>query len=232
MTLAELFNNNYEYLMLVAKRITRAKNHRLAPDLLSSVYLEVHDRQENGLSIPQGSEDFKKWFCKYMSNHFLFRESEFNKCQQLDIDKSERLSLREKRRYQKKKGIETADDNLLGELNSNPGGIDEIVDETAQRDIEICGEQANDFTRELIEISSSLGKTKTLKYIELIEFKRTLPKHEEILFDLYFEKELSTRRIAWLYSDNDNTMNYQSVNKMVNEIKAKIKIYKWKQLNS
>lgn len=234
MNLAKLFSDNYEYLNTVAKRITRRKNIKLAPELLNTTYIEVFEKQERGKFIPSDKEDFVKWFCAYMNNCFLFRDSTFNKNQKLDIDEMERAEKREFERYRKNKEsiYPTLEDNFRGELDSNPGGINSLVDEEALREIEISVERANDFTKELIEISSNLGKTKTLKYIELVEFKRSLPTHESILFELYFEKELSTRKIADLYSMEGNVMNYQSVNIMVNQIKSKIKTYKWKQLNS
>lgn len=220
MTLAELFTNNYEYLNTVAKRITRCKDHRMAPDLLNSTYLVVHEKHEKGMYIPETDEDFVKWFSKCMKNYFVWPNSEFNETyspkEELKID----ASFAHYDSFRNKDDTERQSVPIL------------LVDQDALRNIEVSVEQANDFTKELIEISSSLGKIKTLQYIELIEFKRTLPPHEAILFELYFEKELSTRKIAELYSDDLNIMNYQSVNQMVNTIKSKIENYKWKQLNS
>jgi hypothetical protein len=186
---------------VVAKRITRCKDYRMAPDLISETYKCV-----NELKHPQDNEEFVKWFSKCMKNYFQWPNSSFNK-----LYSSKESSL------------------------CNPCiGINvvryEPVDEDAQASIEIYVEETSDQTKELLEMSSSIGKIKALKYVELLEFKRTLPAHENILFDLYFEKEQSTREIAKLYSSPIHKMNYQSVNRMINVIKEKIKRYKWKDL--
>jgi RNA polymerase sigma factor (sigma-70 family) len=194
--LSELFTNNYEYLNTVAKRITRCKNVRMAPDLLSETYINLSNKETH---VPDDNEEFVKFFCKCMKNYFIWPNSSFNK-----LYESEAVEL---------------DDFKLARL----------TDPEAQREIEISVEQTNDFTKEIIEISSSMGKAKTLKYIELVEFKRDLPPHEQILFELYFEKELSTRKIASMYSDEAHKMNYQSINQFVNVIKRKIDNYQWKQ---
>lgn len=222
MSLAKLFTDNYDYLNTVAKRITRCKDIRMAPDLLNSTYMVIHEKKEKGLFVPSESEEFVKWFSKCMKNYFKWPNSEFNS----SYTPNEHLIVDED--FVCKKG-KFSDNHHSDSCRLR---FDErIIDEDALKNIEVSVEQANDFTKELIEISSSLGKNKTLKYIELVEFKRTLPAHQAILFELYFEKELSTRKIADLYSIEGNTMNYQSVNIMVNEIKSKINTYKWKQLN-
>lgn len=195
----------------------------MAPDLLNSTYLVVHEKHEKGMFVPSENDDFVKWFSKTMKNYFVWPNSEFNKTY-----KQEAISIDQQFRV---------DNNILGDdrisKQTSSNRYDEsIIDEDALRDIEIQVEQANDFTKELIEISSSLGKQKTLKYIELVEFKRSLELHERELFIMYFEHGLSTRKIAQMYSMTENIMNYQSVNIMVNQIKSKIKSYKWKQLNS
>jgi hypothetical protein len=213
--LNELFTKNYDYLNTVAKRITRSRDHRMGPDLLNSTYLVVFEKHEKGLYIPEDGEEFIKWFSKCMKNYFTWPNSEFNK-----YYKDAEISL--DRNYHQTGQMKPNDgESLRHDL--------QLLDEDAHKNIEIFVEQANDFTKELIDISSSLGRTKTLKYIELVDFKRTLPTHESILFELYFEKELSTRKIADLYSIDGNTMNYQSVNGMVNKIKLKIKEYQWTQ---
>lgn len=203
MTLSELFTYNYTYLNTVAKRITRCKNVHMAADLLNDTYLVIHEKQEAGLKVPENNDEFVKWFSKCMSNYFKWPNSSFNKL----FNSKESLTI----------------DNGYFQRND-----ERLIDQDALRDIEILVEDTNDFTKELFEISSSMGAIKTLKYIELVEFKRTLPSHEKILFELYYEKELSTRDIATLYSSPVHKMNYQSVNNMVNKIKDKINTYKWK----
>lgn len=154
---------------------------------------------EKNKEVPNKNEDFVKFFSTYMKNFFEWPNSDFNK----SINTREYLTIDE-HEFQ-------------------------IPDESALIDIELMAEETNEFTKKIIEISSNIGKDKTLKYIETVEFKRTLSEPDKILFELYFEKELSTRKIATLYSDEVHKMNYQSVNQMVNKIKTKINKYKWKQ---
>lgn len=150
-------------------------------------------------STPAADQEFVKWFSKCMKNRFIWPDSSFNKIYRPKEYPSEHIQ------------------EFLA------------VDTDSVTDIELGVEDTNEATRELIDISSSLGKKRTLKYIEVIEFKRSLLEYEKILFELYFEKDLSSRRIAEMYSDGVHKMNYQSVNSMVNIIKTKIKKYEWKQ---
>ena len=236
MNLAPLLENNYEYLKTVAKRITRCKNYKMADDLINSTYLSIHAYHEGGMRVPEDNEGFVKFFSKCMKNYFTWPNSEFNKSRKMDCDEQER-----KRQYDRnwergslcetRYNYDFKKDNFSGAVDENPEGIEGIADNDALRNIEISVEQANDFTRELIEISSNLGRDKTLRYIELVDFKRTLPAHELILFELYFEKEMSTRQIAKEYSMECNEINYQSINRLVNVIKSKLKDHQWKQLN-
>lgn len=209
MSLRDLFTYNYDYLNTVAQRITRKRDYRQAPELLSTTYLTIHEKAKAGtILIPGENDEFVKWFCKCMKNYYRWPNSNFNKTHSRD--------------------------NIVCHIDTyyEERASDFLVDEDALRDIEIQTEETNDLTKELIDISSSLGRDKTLRYIEVIEFKRTLESHESILFELYFEKEMSTREIAKEYSMEFNTINYQSINKMINIIKTKINNYKWKPLNS
>lgn len=215
MTLGQLFANNSEYLTTVAKRITRHKNVKMAPDLVSETYLNLHDKDT---VFPQDNEEFVKWFSKCMKNYFSWGNSSFNTLYQpkesLTIDSQFRTET---------KGVK-----YLAEQTKCDRFDELIVDECAMRNIEIQVEQTNSFTKELLEISTSIGKNKTLKYLEVIEFKRSLPAHEATLFDLYFKHNLSTRDISEMYSDGVNNLSRISVNNMVNVIKSKLKVYQWK----
>lgn len=205
MTLRELYADNYEYLEVVAKRITRAKNVRMAHDLISETYINLASKETE---YPKDKDGFVKWFSTCMKNYFEWPNSSFNKL----IYSSECLSL-------------DADHKLDESGNLF---VDLVIDEDALNDIELGVEETNEATKELIEVSSSLGKDKTLKFIQAIEFKKTLRPHEIILFELYYENELSTRTIAEMYSYGEHRINYQSINKMINIIKLKIKEYQWK----
>lgn len=215
--LAKLFSDNYNYLNTVAIRITRHKDPEMAPDLLSETYLNL---SEKGTVVPSNNEEFVKFFCTCMKNYFTWPNSSFNKLYQpkefLTLDND--FYLMDNAKSNQQKYLDSFYSNKHSEL---------VIDEDALKNIEINAEQTNDFTKELFEISSSMGREKTLKYIEVIEFKRSLPPHENILFDLYFEKELSTRGISSMYSDQVNKLSRISVNRMINKIKTKIKNHKW-----
>lgn len=230
MTLSQLFTNNYEYLNVVAKRITRKRGIEKAPELINETYLNLAEKQT---PVPVDNEEFVKFFSKCMKNYFTWPNSSFNKSMKLDVNEGDRKKVYENLYYKNNRYAEVryqnrSEDNFRGELDTNPKGMDGIVDEDAMNDIEIQVEGTNDFTKELLEISSTLGKTKTLKYIELVEFKRSLPDYESILFELYFEKDMSTRDIAKKYTDESHYINYQTINNMVKEIKTKINNYRWK----
>lgn len=226
MSLSELFTNNYEYLNTVAKRITRHKDIKLAPELLNTTYLAAFEKQEKGDCIPQDDLGFVKWFSMFMKNCFMWPNSNFNSGSTLTVDSNVTFSI--DAQYFKLNGGWR---NKKVRVSTDPESRDdeEIIDGDALRDMELGAESVSDRTKEFIAEITYLSTKQALKLTEVLEFKRSLPRHEEILFELYFEKELSTRRIAELYSDETNTMNYQSVNKMVNIIKSKIKNYQWKQ---
>lgn len=223
MSLSLLFANNYNELNTAAERITRRIDIGMASDLLSETYVGIEQRQSEGkIKIPEDNEGFVKLYCQWMKNYFVWPNSKFN---QLYTSK-ESLTIDNEFNNMDRSQV-------YGDLNPFSETLyvrnDELItDENALNNILILSEGVNDFTKEIIEISSSLGKTKTLKYIELIEFKRTLQPHESILFELYFEKDLSTRDISKMYSDETHKLNYQSVNRMINVIKTKINTYQWK----
>jgi len=199
-----LISNNSKYLIKVARNITGKKDAKLGPELFTSTYLEIY---EKGIEYPKQDQDFIKWFSKYMKYRFMpngtyTREVMTKECLTLDIESK----------------VQGSDWNSFTEL---------ITDPDAMQNIELCAEEINDRTKELIEISSSLGTAKTFKYIQCLEFRETLPDYEKYLFDLYFDKKLSTKKIAVMYSDENNTVARSSVDKMINSIRAKIKIYKW-----
>lgn len=208
MKLAQLFTDNYEYLNTVAKRITRSRDHRMAPDLLNSTYLTVHEKHEKGMYVPYEGEEFVKWFSKCMKNYFTWPNSAFNDYY------SPRYSL-------------SLDDSHGKQDNSDYCSVPiELVDPCAHLELELFAENTNDNTRELMAILNfDLEREDALKYLNVLDFVQSLEKYEKELFSLYFEKKLSTRKIAEMYSMESNTINYQSINIMVNKIKSKIEAY-------
>lgn len=221
MNLSELFAHNYQELSAVAHRIVRKKDYRRADELLSTTYLTIHEKATAGTVLVPGEHgEFVKWFSRCMKNYFKWPNSDFN-----TVRSNESLTIDSDiasghRNDNQQKFLDTGYSNRYDEL---------LTDHDAQKEIELSVEETNDFTKELIEISSSMKRERALQYIEVIEFKRTLPAHEVILFELYFEKEMSTRDIAREYSTTGHTINYQSINKMINAIKQKINNYQWKQ---
>lgn len=101
-------------------------------------------------------------------------------------------------------------------------------DSGAETEIELGPEEISPATREVISVSSSMRPGRVFRYLQVIEFRQALPIHEQVLFDLYFKNELSTRKISEaLKSETGYTFHYKRINNMVNEIKAKINAYQW-----
>lgn len=103
--------------------------------------------------------------------------------------------------------------------------------DTTDLDLEIAF--TTEETKELISISSGMKQDRLLTYLQVIEFKETLPLHERYIFELYFENGLSARAMAeQLTKETGYVYNWQRLNVMVNSIKTKIKQVKWQHLNS
>ena len=91
------------------------------------------------------------------------------------------------------------------------------------KDIELGAEQINEKTKGIITGLSHLTNDKALKYVELLEFKESLPPHERELFELHFEKGLSGRKISKLMEKETGfKMSYVRYNEMIKVIKNKI----------
>lgn len=70
-------------------------------------------------------------------------------------------------------------------------------------------------------------------YTELMAFKNSLPTHEEILFELHFEHELSYEEISKLLSGKSGyEIHWWSMMKLIKPIREKLKHKEWKSLNS
>lgn len=104
----------------------------------------------------------------------------------------------------------------------------ELIDNEALKDIDFSVEKTNEATKELMQISSGMAKDRALRYIQVLEFKSRLPLHERYLFEIYFERGLSCRKISELEKQiSGENIDYQVINIMVNSIKNKIKNIKW-----
>lgn len=221
-----MFTHNQKTIKRAAVLITQSKDKRLALDLISETYLLLAEKQT---SFPIKNEDFIKFFVQRMKSNYVWPNSSFNKLFRTDFEEKSRKNAYE---YKRSNGKKTRLVNCRVEsFYENPDSeysLNAIADEEALQNIEIDAEGVNDQTKEIIEISSSLGKTKTLKYIEIIEFKNSLPAHEVILFELYFEQNLSTRDISEMYSDEMHKISHLSTWQMIKIIKEKLNNYKWK----
>ena len=69
-----------------------------------------------------------------------------------------------------------------------------------------------------------MRKERVLKYIEILEFKNSLPLPERFMFELHYEKDLSGRQIEQMLKD----VQYRTISSLIKSIKSKIKVYKWK----
>lgn len=66
------------------------------------------------------------------------------------------------------------------------------------------------------------------RYQQVMVFKKSLPLHEQYLFELYYEKDLSIQTITdYLNEDPCFDMSRRRLDLMVNIIKKKLKNHKW-----
>lgn len=64
---------------------------------------------------------------------------------------------------------------------------------------------------------------------EVTDFKGNLPPHQKVLFELYFEKGMSARRIAELLEIQTGfSIHEKSMQKLIKPIKTNLKQTKWK----
>ena len=91
------------------------------------------------------------------------------------------------------------------------------------KEIEIQTEQTNESTKELIKELSYLSEEKAVQYLEVMDFKKGLPPNEREIFDLHYEKGLSSREIAKLMEEETGwKMSYVRYNEMINKVKKKL----------
>lgn len=76
---------------------------------------------------------------------------------------------------------------------------------------------------------SHLNATQALLFIRLIKFKKELPLWEQIVFELHFEKKLSAKKIV---SEVKGDVNKRTIDAIIKSINDKLKLKKWKRLNS
>ena len=77
-------------------------------------------------------------------------------------------------------------------------------------------------------IPESLPSELVPKYISLISFKKWLPLHEQVIFELYYESNLSGHEITRNLNSEGYSINRHNVNKMINSIKTKLAEWKKK----
>ncbi len=104
----------------------------------------------------------------------------------------------------------------------------QIADNESLNDIYLNCEETNQTTKELIDVCSHLNKSMAENYINLVIFKESLPGWDKEIFHQYFELGMSSRDIArGLTELAGYESNYQNINKLINEVKRKIEL--WKQ---
>jgi len=93
---------------------------------------------------------------------------------------------------------------------------DEMIDHT---DIEIAAESAPQWTKEwLIDISARMSDRDCTRLIRIKNIYHTMPSHEKVLYNLYFEDMKSLRAIA-----KQLNLPLSAVHIMVGDLKNKIK---------
>lgn len=115
--------------------------------------------------------------------------------------------------------------NLSNKIQSDQE-IEDIEDTGI--DLELLSESTNEATKDFIQVSSSMKKERVLRYIQVLEFKKSLPLHEQEVFELYYVNDIPIRKLLQLLNETGDCISYESVRQMVNSIKTKIKSTQWK----
>lgn len=91
-------------------------------------------------------------------------------------------------------------------------------------DIELNAEPTNKNTKVFIKelMNQSIPQSRAVEYIKIMNIKNTLPMNERYLFEQAFEQNKSSRTIASEVS-RVGKMSYGTVNKMINNLRTKIK---------
>lgn len=116
--------------------------------------------------------------------------------------------------------------NNVNKITSNEAEIEDIEDNSM--DLELLSEETNQATKEFIHVSSSMKKERVIKYIQVLEFKKSLPLHEQEIFELYYVNDIPIRKLLELLNETGDCISYESVRQMVNSIKTKIDKTVWK----
>lgn len=77
---------------------------------------------------------------------------------------------------------------------------------------------------------TNLNYERAGQYSSLLVFKKSLPLHEQVIFDLLYFNDLSARDITKQLHIEGYQTSRNNVNKMVNSIKTKLEKWKTKQL--
>ena len=89
--------------------------------------------------------------------------------------------------------------------------------------IEIEAEGTNKETKDTMLAVSNLTTDKAIRYVGVMEIKESLPPHEKEIFDLHFEKGMSSRQIAkHMEVETGWKMSYARFNEMINKVKSKL----------
>lgn len=88
--------------------------------------------------------------------------------------------------------------------------------------IEMGAEQINEETKDLLLNLTHLNKDKAVRYAKVMEVKETLAPHEAEIYDLHFDKGLSSRKIAELLETESGwKTSYVRINEFINQVKGK-----------
>lgn len=110
-------------------------------------------------------------------------------------------------------------------------GFTELVYEPLTDDwkqIEIEADGVSDETKDLINGLEHRDNDKIQKYINVLLFKESLPPHLNEIFNLHFERGMSSRKISEMFNQifDFDDIHHVSFNNMIREIKERFK--KWK----
>jgi hypothetical protein len=211
--LDDFITNNYNTLVVLARKI--CKKHSYHYDLLSEtvviLYQELDKQDSKLIGCLHKHNELMKWTGQTMSNIHKWSSSDFNKNFTKEILEDFNSTMDNKDEF-----VISEPYMKLMQLAINEKQTDRII---------LQAEDTNKETKEFTQdyLNSGLNYESIEKYIRVMELKNKLQPHEQILFELYFENKMSTRKIAnELTTKAGYPINYQSIHTMVRNIKNQI----------
>lgn len=88
-------------------------------------------------------------------------------------------------------------------------------------------EEAEEYKQEEAEAPSHLKSERADQFVKLSKFKKTLPLHEQFMFDLYFFGGMSCMEITKQLNAEGYNIRWHGVKAMIRSIKDKMEVQTW-----